>query len=66
MIAKLSEFRLKPGMTVLCALLLFGPALVACEEEGPAEEAGEALDQAVEEAGDKLEEAGDELERKTD
>ena len=45
-------------------ILFFAPllalSLVACEaEQGPAEEAGEAVDNAVEEAGDAVEEAGD-------
>lgn len=34
--------------------------------EGPAESAGEEIDQATEEAGDKMEEAGEEVEEATD
>lgn len=34
-------------------------ALSACEQEGPAERAGEQIDEAVEEAGDKIEDATD-------
>ena len=34
-------------------------ALTACEREGPAERAGEAVDRAVERAGDKIENATD-------
>lgn len=41
-------------------------ALVACEQQGPAEEAGENLDEAVEEAGDKMEDAADEAEEETE
>ncbi len=44
---------------------LFAGALVACEEQGPAEQAGEAVDNAVEEAGDAAEEAGDAAEEAT-
>lgn len=33
--------------------------LAACEEEGPAERAGEQMDNAVEEAGEAIEDAGD-------
>ena len=33
--------------------------LSACDNEGPAERAGEKLDNAVENAGDKLEDATD-------
>jgi len=35
---------------------------VGCEKEGPAEEAGEAMDNATENAGDAMEEAGDKAE----
>lgn len=37
----------------------FAFTLAACEQEGPAERAGKALDNAVEQAGDKIENAGD-------
>jgi hypothetical protein len=58
---------------VITALL----ALPGCEQEGPAEQAGENIDEAVEEmqekardasdqAMDKVEEATDKLEEKTD
>lgn len=33
--------------------------LAACEQEGPAEEAGENVDQAVEDTGDAIDEATD-------
>lgn len=35
--------------------------LAACEHEGPAERAGEKIDNAVENAGDAIEEAGDDI-----
>jgi predicted small lipoprotein YifL len=38
---------------------VFAFTLAACEQEGPAERAGKALDNAVEQAGDKIENAGD-------
>ncbi len=38
----------------------------ACEKEGPAERAGEKVDEAVEEVGDEVEEAGDELDDAVD
>jgi hypothetical protein len=41
---------------LLVALLL---PLSGCEKQGPAEKAGESLDNAVESAGEKVEEAGD-------
>ena len=41
---------------VLSALLI---ALPGCEQQGPAERAGENIDNAVEETGDQIEKAGD-------
>ena len=57
-------------------LLAMGVLLSACESEGPAEKAGEKIDQAVEEAsekiddaaertGEKIEEVGDKVREKT-
>lgn len=44
----------------LAALLLAAPlALTACEKKGPAERAGEKIDDAAEKAGEKLEDARD-------
>lgn len=37
--------------------VMFGA--VGCEQEGPAERAGENIDRAAERAGDKIEQAGD-------
>lgn len=42
---------------LLASVLMF--TLSACEEKGPAEETGEAIDDAVEDAGDKMEDATD-------
>lgn len=62
----------------LCTLVLTALiGLSACQEKGPAEKAGENIDNAVEEMGDKienatdnagdaLEDAGDKIEDKTD
>jgi hypothetical protein len=36
--------------------------LGACEEQGPAEEIGEAVDDTADNVGDALEDAGDEVE----
>lgn len=44
---------------LLAALGLFAPALIACEDQGPAEEAGEAVDESAEELGDTVEDATD-------
>ncbi len=40
-------------------------ALPGCEESGPAEKAGQSIDNAVEQAGEKIEEAGDTIKEKT-
>lgn len=38
----------------------------ACEDKGPAEKAGEEIDETIEESGDALEEIGDDFEEATD
>lgn len=43
---------------VLLVATLAG-VVAACEEQGPAEEIGEAVDDAAEEAGDAVEDAAD-------
>jgi hypothetical protein len=45
----------------LCALLTLA-LLAGCSESGPAEEAGERIDDAVEEAGERIEDATREAE----
>lgn len=53
---------------ILCALMLALSVgmLAGCEDQGPAEEAGEEVDEAVEEAGDEMEEAAEEVEDEVD
>ena len=48
--------------------LSLGMALMlsACEQEGPAERAGERIDNAMDAAGDKIEQAGDKIEDASD
>lgn len=41
---------------VMCTLVLM---LTSCQQEGPAEKAGEKVDQTIEEAGKKIEKTGD-------
>jgi len=41
---------------VVSALLV---ALPGCEKQGPAEQAGESIDNAADKAGDQIEKAGD-------
>jgi hypothetical protein len=52
-------------LLAIMAVGLFVGALGACEEQGPAEQAGEAVDNAAEEAGEAVEEAGDAAEEAT-
>lgn len=45
----------------IAAALVLGFALAACEQEGPAERAGKAIDNAAEQAGEKIEKAGEKI-----
>ena len=49
--------------SVLVAVVLLA-GLPGCEKEGPAERAGKAIDEAVEDAGEALEDAGEAIEDK--
>jgi hypothetical protein len=44
-------------LSLLSAGLLIAAGLFACEQKGPAEKAGEKIDQAVEKAQEKIEDA---------
>ena len=46
-------------MKTFCLALLMLAALAACEREGPAEKAGEAIDRAGEKASRAIENAGE-------
>ncbi|MGM0544528.1 MAG: hypothetical protein ACQERP_11710 [Pseudomonadota bacterium] len=49
------------GVAILLAFLAVG--LAACgDDQGPAEEAGESIDETMEDAGEEMEEAGEEIE----
>lgn len=43
----------------------FALALAGCDTEGPAEEAGEKVDRAMERSGEAVERAGDKAEEQT-
>lgn len=43
-------------------LALGGASLAGCDNQGPAEEAGEDIDDAMDDAGDAMDDAGDEME----
>ncbi|GEN28214.1 hypothetical protein HVA01_18600 [Halovibrio variabilis] len=50
----------KLAIALLMALMAGG--LMACDDQGPAEEAGENIDDAAEEAGENMEELGEDME----
>lgn len=50
----------KLSAAVLMALLAGG--LAACDNQGPAEEAGESIDNSMESAGESIESAGESIE----
>jgi hypothetical protein len=47
--------------TILFALIAGTLLFSACEKDGPAERAGESVDQAVDNAGEAIEDAGDSI-----
>jgi hypothetical protein len=56
--------KVNPALIMMVAVL--GAALIGCEsKEGPAEQAGEQVDQAVEKGGQKIEETGDTIREET-
>jgi predicted small lipoprotein YifL len=48
-------------LSVALMLMLAMGALAACEQEGPAERAGEAIDNATENTGEAIERAGEKI-----
>ncbi|CAM3613047.1 hypothetical protein [Halomonas lysinitropha] len=55
------EMMRKLGLVLLITML--GAGLVGCEDEqGPAEKAGENIDESMEEMGESMEEMGEEME----
>ncbi|MDT8453486.1 MAG: hypothetical protein RQ936_12335 [Gammaproteobacteria bacterium] len=48
-------------LKLIAASLLLVVGLAACDEPGPAETAGENIDQAVDKAGDKIDDAADKV-----
>ena len=51
---------------VIVAAITMGGLQAACDQDGPAERAGEAIDNAAENVGDAARDAGRAIERKTD
>jgi hypothetical protein len=50
----------KLAVALLMAMMMGG--LAACDNQGPAEEAGENIDESMEDAGESLEEMGENIE----
>ncbi|WP_249978090.1 hypothetical protein [Vreelandella olivaria] len=50
----------KLAAALLMAMMLGG--LVACDNQGPAEEAGESIDDSMQSAGESIEELGENIE----
>ena len=55
----------KLTIATLTVLTLMVVGLAACEKKGPAEAAGEKIDNAANKAGEKLNEAADKIKDKT-
>lgn len=56
---------LKKILVLLCGLA-FLTSFSACKEQGPAETAGEKIDEAVEQTQEKMEDAGDTVREKAE
>lgn len=63
---KFGRPRLNSALLALVLALGGGAMLTGCDNDGPAEEAGEEIDEAVDDAGDALEDAADEVEDAAD
>jgi uncharacterized protein YjbJ (UPF0337 family) len=53
---------MKTSWKWLTLTALLGALFIGCQQEGPAEKAGEKIDHAVEQAGDQVDKAGDKME----
>lgn len=57
--SKLTLKSFKAWALVFFMVFAGGGFLTGCEDQGPAEEAGESIDDTVEDAGDEMEDATD-------
>lgn len=53
--------RITSALFALLFALGGGAVLTGCENEGPAEEAGENIDDAIDDAGDAIDDAADDI-----
>lgn len=61
----LSAKSLRSLLLTFCLVFAGGGLLAGCDQ-GPAEEAGESIDDAVDDTGDAMDDAGDEIEDTVD
>lgn len=54
--------QLAKKLAIALFMTLVAGGLVACDNQGPAEEAGEDIDNATEDAGESMEELGEDIE----
>lgn len=54
--------QLAKKLAIALFMALMAGGLVACDNQGPAEEAGEDIDNATENAGESMEELGEDIE----
>jgi MT0933-like antitoxin protein len=57
---------LKQTALILLMAATLGTGLTACEKKGPAEKAGEHIDNALDKAGDKVDQAADKVDHAVD
>ncbi|WP_168017157.1 hypothetical protein [Halomonas salinarum] len=62
---KLTE-KLKGKFGIMLLVAMMAVAITGCEEEGPAEQAGEEIDNAMEDTGEAIEDAGESVEEAAD
>ena len=60
---KINVSRLLAAMLLALGSVFF---VVGCDDQGPAEEAGEAIDDAMDDAGDAMEDAADDVDDELD
>jgi hypothetical protein len=54
--------QLAKKLAIALFMALMAGGLAACDDQGPAEEAGENIDNAAEDAGESMEELGEDME----
>ena len=53
--------KLYRNVTTVLLTILLAATLTACQKQGPAEQAGEKVDEAVDKAGQQIEKAGEKI-----